>query len=231
VAEGADLTVTPQPTHGARLIEVVREGLASGTPLPSILRADRIEAQRRGRLATDDGTSVVSAADDDGNAVIVLHSNSFPQFASGIVLDNGLILNNRPGRGFDLDAPPEAGNAPHAGRVPTTTLHAWLLERGGETILGATPGGVNQLPWNAQSVTELVAGSTPLDTVTSPRWGLDAKDVLSAEEGAKTGDLAVDKHLPPLSLRAAQQMIRLSDNGLHQAAADPRTGCLALAAF
>jgi gamma-glutamyltranspeptidase/glutathione hydrolase len=174
LADRASLTVTPQPTHGARVIDVVREGLASGAPLPSIIRADRIDAQRKGRLAMDDGTSVVSAADDEGNAVIVLHSNSFPQFASGIVLDSGLILNNRPGRGFDLDAPPTAANAPRAGRVPPTTLHAWLLQRGGETILGATPGGVNQLPWNAQTVTELVTGSSPAEAVTSPRWALDA---------------------------------------------------------
>jgi gamma-glutamyltranspeptidase/glutathione hydrolase len=116
--------------------------------------------------------------------------------------------------------------------VPPTTLHAWLLERDGETILGATPGGVNQLPWNAQTVTELVGGASPADAVTSPRWSLDAKDVLAAEEGACTGDgVPVAQTLAPLSLRSAQQMIRVAANGSHLAAADPRTGCLALAAF
>ncbi|MBV9392967.1 MAG: gamma-glutamyltransferase, partial [Methylobacteriaceae bacterium] len=231
VAAGAELIVTPQPTYGYRLIDLVRETLTGGEPLPQLVRADRQCASRQGRLATDDGTSVVAAADDEGNAVVILHSNSFPQFASGIVLDDGLILNNRPGRGFDLDAAPEAANAPRAGRVPPTTLHAWCLQADGKTLLGATPGGVNQLPWNAQTVTELLAGAAPAMTVTSPRWSLDANDVLAAEEGAAIGDVAIAKHLAPLSLRSAQQIIRLSDEGAHEAAADPRCGCVALAAF
>ncbi|MEA2833878.1 MAG: hypothetical protein QOG66_2080, partial [Methylobacteriaceae bacterium] len=49
--------------------------------------------------------------------------------------------------------------------------------------------------------------------------------------GAATGDVAIARHLAPLSLRAAQQIIRLSDDGAHEAAADPRSGCVALAAF
>jgi len=233
VTNGAELTATPAPTGGPRLIEVVRAALGSGDPLPSLIRADRVEAQRKGRLATDDGTSVVTAADDEGNVVLVLHSNSFPQFGSGIVLDDGLVLNNRPGRGFDLLAPPEAANAPRAGRVPQTTLHAWALTLGGETIVGATPGGVNQLPWNAQTVTGLVRGANLAESVTAPRWALDAADVLAAEDGAETGGVEPAERLPPLSLRSAQQMIRLGDGAdpLHLAAADPRTSCLALAAF
>jgi len=83
-----------------------------------------------------------------------------PQFASGIVLDNGLILNNRAGRGFDVDAAPDSVNAPRAGRIPWTTLHAWILERDSGLVVGATPGGVNQLPWNAQTVTEIARGGT-----------------------------------------------------------------------
>jgi gamma-glutamyltranspeptidase/glutathione hydrolase len=231
VAPGAELTVTPHPTYGYRLVDVIRKALDSEEPVPELIRADRQRAHEQGRLATDDGTSVVAAADDEGNAVIILHSNSFPQFASGIVLDDGLILNNRPGRGFDLDAPPNAANAPRAGRVPPTTLHAWCLQAEGKTLLGATPGGVNQLPWNVQTVSELIGGATPASAVTSPRWSLDASDVLAAEDGAVGGNVAIAKHLPPLSLRSAQQIIRLSDDGAHEAAADPRSGCVALAVF
>jgi gamma-glutamyltranspeptidase/glutathione hydrolase len=231
VTPGAELTVTPQPTYGYRLIDVVREALMSAEPLPQVVRADRQRALEQGRLAADDGTSVVAAADDEGNAIIILHSNSFPQFASGIVLDDGLILNNRPGRGFDLEASPNAANAPRAGRVPPTTLHAWCLQADARQLLGATPGGVNQLPWNAQTISELIGGASPASAVTSPRWALDAGDALTAEEGAATGDLAIARHLAPLSLRSAQQIIRLSDDGAHEAAADPRSGCVALAAF
>jgi gamma-glutamyltranspeptidase/glutathione hydrolase len=231
VTPGANLIVTPQPTYGYRLINLAREALERSEPLPQLVREDRKRAHEQGRLATDDGTSVVAAADDEGNAIVILHSNSFPQFASGIVLDDGLILNNRPGRGFDLDAAPNAANAPRAGHVPPTTLHAWCLQADGKTLLGATPGGVNQLPWNVQMVSELIAGATPATAVTSPRWSLDASDVLAAEEGAAMGDVAVAKHLPPLSLRSAQQIIRLSSEGMHEAAADPRSGCVALATF
>ena len=231
VADGAFLIVTPEPTQGPRLIEVVREHCVSRQPLPALVRADRAAAQALGRLASDDGTSVVTAADDQGNAIVILHSNSFPQFASGIVLDSGLILNNRPGRGFDLTAPANAANAPKAGRVPPTTLHAWCLERGDRTLIGATPGGVNQLPWNAQTLSELIADLQPALAVTSPRWSLDASDVLGVEEGASIGDLRADKNLSPLSVRSAQQIIELSDVGLHTAAADPRSGCLALCSF
>lgn len=232
VARDVEMMTTPSPTQGERLMAVVEEHLASGRPLTGIVRADRLEAQQRGRLASDEGTSVVAAADDEGNAVVVLHSNSFPQFASGIVLDDGLILNNRPGRGFDLGAPPEAANAPRAGKVPPTTLHAWRLQRGSQTFLGATPGGVNQLPWNAQTVTELVRGNSPASVVSAPRWALDASGELSLEEGVKQDDVERPFEVrADLSMRSVQQIIRLSDAGVHEAAADPRAGGTALAVF
>ncbi len=232
VTQDVTMMTTSAPTQGERLMAVVEEHLASGRSLTGIVRADRLDAQKRGRLATDEGTSVVAAADDEGNAVVVLHSNSFPQFASGIVMDDGLILNNRPGRGFDLGAPPEAANAPRAGKVPPTTLHAWYLQCGSQTFLGATPGGVNQLPWNAQTVTELVRGKSPGTAVSSPRWALDAGGVLSFEDSVKRDDEAGPFEVrADLSMRSVQQIIRLSDEGLHEAAADPRAGGTALAVF
>ena len=97
------------------------------------------------------GTSIVSAADRDGNAVVVVHSNSYPRYGSGLVVgDYDLVLANRAGRGFT----PEPGhpNFPAAGRRPATTLHAWAIAGadGRPTLLGGTPGGDNQMPWNAQ---------------------------------------------------------------------------------
>lgn len=231
-SERAVMMTTPLPTQGPRLMNVVEECLASGQALPAIVKNERAEAQRKGRQATDGGTSVVTAADDEGNAVIVLHSNSFPQFASGIVLDDGLILNNRPGRGFDLAAPSEAASGPCAGKTPPTTLHAWHLQCGSDVFVGATPGGVNQLPWNAQTVTQLIGGAELATMVTSPRWALDAGGEFSAEEG-----FPVDGwNEPPapreaLSMRSVQQVLRLADDGFHEAVADPRAGGMALAVF
>jgi gamma-glutamyltranspeptidase/glutathione hydrolase len=230
IAAGIGLTVTPRPTHGPQLIEIARRALSGAGDLASVVRGARADAKRAGREPADGGTSVVAAADDQGNAVILLHSNSFPQFASGMVLEDGLILNNRPGRGFDREAPAGAANAPAPGKVPWTTLHAWCLTRGDEVILGATPGGVNQLPWNAQTVTELGRGEDLADCMIAPRWSLDASNVLAAEAGVDPA-IPADKLIDELSLRSAQQVISLSDRGLHTAAADPRTGATAVALY
>jgi gamma-glutamyltranspeptidase / glutathione hydrolase len=224
LADGTRMIVTPEPTSGQRLVKLVTRACETPEPLVSIVRAERGEARRIGRLATDGGTSVVTAADSEGNVVVVLHSNSFPQFASGVVLSNGLILTNRPGRGFDLAAPSEARNAPRAGRVPPTTLHAWALERPAELLAGATPGGINQLPWNAQTVTELLAGTAPVDAVTNPRWALTEGDELSAEPGAKLPDDIAARAVAPLSQGSAQQILRIRPNSLVEVVADPRAG-------
>jgi gamma-glutamyltranspeptidase / glutathione hydrolase len=229
IADGFNLTVTPLPTHGPELIGIVRRALSSEVPLPQIVLEARAAAKQRGREPQDGGTSAVLAADDQGNVVAVLHSNSFPQFASGIVLDNGLILNNRPGRGFDVDALPGSVNAPKAGRVPWTTLHAWCLTRKDGLVVGATPGGVNQLPWNAQTVTEIARGGVPESSVVAPRWSLDAQGALAVEGDFDPG--MASSAIEPFSLRSAQQLIVSSDFGLHRVAADPRTGATAFAVY
>lgn len=231
ISPGCRLAATPFPTHGPRLISAAADVLAGKASALDAVREVRAAAKREGRAHQDGGTTLVTAADDEGNVVVVLHSNSFPQFASGIVMDDGLILNNRPGRGFDLEAPEGAANAPAAGKVPWTTVHAWTLERDGTRFVGATPGGVNQMPWNVQMVTELARGGTPEATVTSPRWALDAQDVLSAEPGALPEGVVPQKTMGTLTLRSCQQIIALGRDGLHLAAADPRTGCAAIGVY
>ncbi|GGF54131.1 gamma-glutamyltranspeptidase [Azorhizobium oxalatiphilum] len=233
IAPGCTLSATPFPTHGPRLVSAVSDVLSGAASQLDAVRAVRAAAKREGREHLDGGTTLVTAADDEGNVVVVLHSNSFPQFASGIVMDDGLILNNRPGRGFDLTAPEGAANAPAAGKVPWTTVHAWTLDRAGQRFVGATPGGVNQMPWNVQMVSELAQGGEPAETVTNPRWALDAEGVLSAEPGALPEAVTPDKALSALTLRSCQQVIALAEapGGLHLAAADPRTGCAAVGVY
>jgi gamma-glutamyltranspeptidase/glutathione hydrolase len=173
------------------------------------------------------GTSAVTAADAEGNAVVLIHSNSFPQYGSGLVVEPwDLILNNRPGRGFDLDAPAEAPNAPRAGRVPATTLHAWALERPGRTLLGGTPGGVNQMPWNCQTILDCLADDRDLGRVVlAPRWAMDEADNLTCEADHARAGTADARIVDPLSLRSVEQILRLDRAGERlQAAADPRTG-------
>lgn len=224
---------TPAPTHGHWLLEAMlrrpSDGVRHGaTEQLALLLELRAEARRMGRHAQDDGTSVVTAGDDQGNLVVVVHSNSFPRFGSGIVLPNGLVLNNRPGRGFDPDAP--AGSAAHAraGHTPPTTLHAWALQDACGLTLGATPGGVNQLPWNIQALDALMEGATPAQAVLRPRWACDAQQRVSAEHGV---DLPNAELLPAFSLRSALQMIRRTPAHDLLAVADPRVNCAALATY
>jgi gamma-glutamyltranspeptidase/glutathione hydrolase len=83
---------------------------------------------------------MVSAIDAEGTMVLVIHSNSYPRFGSGLIVGEfDLILANRAGRGFNAD--PAHPNFPAAGRRPATTLHAWGVAQGeGTRMLGATPG-------------------------------------------------------------------------------------------
>lgn len=229
---GAMLYGTPRPTGGARLIEVMKRSIADRHALLDVIRSERKEAKARGRLAADGGTSVVTAADSEGNAVVIVHSNSFPRFGSGVVLDDGLVLNNRPGRGFDLEAPAFAANGPAAGRVPQTTLHAWALRRGEDLLMGATPGGVNQLPWNAQTLLDLYSGASIVEAVSNPRWALDDADELTAEPGLGFDEgMAGLKAVGPSHHRSVEQIIRLPKTGLLEAAADPRCAARALATY
>ncbi|MDB5798853.1 MAG: gamma-glutamyltransferase, partial [Paucimonas sp.] len=192
----------------------------------------RAAARAAGREARDQGTSLVTAADDEGNAVVIVHSNSFPRFGSGIVLSNGLVLNNRPGRGFDLQAAPGSATAPGPGKMPPTTLHAWALQDKHGLTFGGTPGGVNQLPWNVQTVSALLAGATPGGAVTAPRWATDEPGNISAEPGAAVDPARPNvKALAPLSLRSVQQLMRIKPDGSLEAAADPRTNAQAIAAY
>lgn len=225
---GAALLATPLPTHGPLLLGAYHRREAGEG---STYRAFEAAASDFRSAAGDAGTSVVSAADEEGNAVMLVHSNSFPQYGACVVLEElDLILNNRPGRGFDLEAPPEHWNAPRAGRRPFTTLHAWALRQRRGDWLGATPGGRNQVPWNLQTLSELLDnGGRAEDALMAPKWGFDGTGqamLESAEEGTEPGFRPV----PPLSLRSAEQLLYLPKDGeLRQAAADPRTGAVALA--
>jgi gamma-glutamyltranspeptidase / glutathione hydrolase len=225
------LLTTAAPTAGPRLAGLVDSALKPGVDLVDLVRMERREAKARGRVATDEGTSVVCAADHEGNAVVVVHSNSFPQFGSGVVLESGLVLNNRPGRGFDLEAPPQAPNAPRTGRTPATTLHAWALSQDDGWLMGATPGGVNQLPWNLQTLLALLGGATPAQAVSGPRWALNEADQLTAEPGSSAAHRGDAKAAGALSQLSAQQILALPRQGLLRAAADPRVAASAMAAY
>jgi gamma-glutamyltranspeptidase / glutathione hydrolase len=231
---GQRLYATPRPTQGPALIDAIGRHLSTGQPL-----FDAVADARRVHRADDEGTSVVIAA-DGRSTVVVVHSNSYPRFGSGVVLPNGLVLNNRPGRGFRLDAPPGAAGAPSAGVAPPTTLHAWALDSDRTRIFGATPGGVNQLPWNAQTVAALIESGDESDDAdaltslaTAPRWAVDDTGTQICEANL---DGSLRKHssrmVEPMSLGSAQQVVVLDKaegERCYRAVADPRNLSSALA--
>jgi gamma-glutamyltranspeptidase/glutathione hydrolase len=235
-----DVWATPAPTHGPSLLDAVA-GLPANDHSPATLLREVMRAidTRRSTLADPSGTSMVSAADTDGNVVVVVHSNSYPRFGSGIVVPGyDVTLANRAGRGFTA----EAGhpNFPVAGRRPATTLHAWAVASadGRPRFMGATPGGVNQMPWNAQTIARIADGcSDPGMLVASPIWEwLPDDDGLRIEAGFGPVDVAALRGAAPRTIdaarwacKSAQQVVRIPrGDEPWLAAADPRTVGLAL---
>jgi gamma-glutamyltranspeptidase/glutathione hydrolase len=235
------LWATPAPTHGPSLLDAVADVIADGDAGPAGVHRAVMAAIARQRVTLGDpgGTSMVSAGDADGTVVVVVHSNSYPRFGSGIVVpEYSLTLANRAGRGFN----PEPGhpNFPVRGRRPATTLHAWAADdgAGAPRWTGATPGGANQLPWNAQTVVRLLGGEQrPGVLVTSPLWEwLPDDDGLRIEAGLGDRDVVALAAAAPRVVRAArwgcksaQQVVRVPLSGeAWEAAADPRTVGLAL---
>ncbi|MFD7898686.1 gamma-glutamyltransferase [Streptomyces sp. NPDC059743] len=227
-SEHGRLWATNGPSYGIALTRTFdrEHRVDRGAPTSPDAVAQALAALARGGLQpalTAEGTSTVSAADADGNAVVIVHSNSFPQYGSGLVLPgDDLVLANRAGRGFTFEA--DHPNAPRPGQRPLTTLHAWALKDATRSwVLGATPGGAQQVPWNAQVIDQLTCPDL-LDgparmgaAVTAPKWEISDRGVL--REGAE---------LPPLGARSAHTLVRLGPD-LLSAAADPRWDATAVA--
>ena len=235
------LFVTPAPTHGPALLRAMSRIDRSAIAPAVAIHGDVMEAlgwQRR-ELADPSGTSMVSAADGEGTLVTIVHSNSYPRFGSGLVAEPyDLILANRAGRGFSDQ--PGHPNFPVAGRRPATTLHAWAVSGPGRLRWqGATPGGDNQMPWNAQTLARMSAGEADIGRlILAPRWQWNpTDDSLTAEAGFEAAELELLRSrvgrlvaVAPWAIRSAMQIVT-SDvyRGIASAAADPRTVGAALA--
>lgn len=224
ITAGGPLWATNAPSYGAALTAVFDDRDLAEVG-PDLVR-EVLARQARGELVGAEGTSTVAATDADGNAVVIVHSNSFPQFGSGLVVeDYDLVLSNRAGRGFAFA--PDHPNSPVAGRRPLTTLHAWATTTadadGAGWLLGGTPGGEQQVPWNAQLLQRLLRhGTTEADlgeALLGQRWEL-TRDGGVRQEG---------RELPHLTARSCHTLVRCTGERV-SAAADPRWDGAAVAA-
>lgn len=230
LAGGAVLAATPAPTHGPALLRAVDLALNGHVDPMAAARAARHPEGEEANGLPVGGTSLVTAAESGGAAVVLMHSNSYPHYGSGLVVDEwDLVLNNRPGRGFDTTAAVSSTRAPAPGRVPPTTLHAWAYEAKDAVTLGATPGGINQMVWNLQGILDVARGLSPSEVVEAPRWSLDARDDAAVEEDHADAGRPDVRRVPPASLRSVQQIVRVQ-TGQVTAAADRRTGAVAATA-
>jgi gamma-glutamyltranspeptidase/glutathione hydrolase len=190
-------------------------------------------------------TSYFAVADGDGNTVSFIHSLS-NAFGCGVVAgDTGIILNNRAGRGFSLEAGHPNVIAP--GKRTMHTLNCYLATRDGRPwLVGGTPGGDQQTQWSTQVITSLLDHDLGLqEAVEAPRWysfpGTDPATVErppvvrleSRIPEAVRQDLAARGHavetLGPWSGGGSVQLIQLDhERGVLRGATDPRPGGLAL---
>ena len=115
-------------------------------------------------------TTTISVVDADGNAVAMIIS-IFADFGSGIVTDDGILLNNRLS-GFFLDEKHPNGLQP--GKRAMHTLHSVLVEgEDGLLLAGGTPGGHAQPQVNLQVLSRVLFRDQTLgDAAAAPRWML-----------------------------------------------------------
>lgn len=222
LGDAGRLYTTPHPTHGAIVGKAMR-AIRAGT--------DEVQAVRDARRAFsseagDGGTSVVAAADAEGNRVVLVHSNSFPQYGSCVVVpEYDLILNNRPGRGYALDAGRAHWNRPRPSTIPGTTLNAWHLETGRTEFWGGTPGGENQAVWNVQTLSRLIDGDAPQAAVAAPKWALARDGGLAFEADHPRAGQPGTQTRPAVSQPSALQVIAMDHaTGVLSTGTDPRHG-------
>jgi gamma-glutamyltranspeptidase / glutathione hydrolase len=146
------------PSYGRRRRAAIDPGRAAAATAP-------------GALAEAAGdTTAFAVADRHGNVAACITSIS-SAFGCGEVVDGtGILLNNRGGRGFTLEAGHPNVIAP--GKRTMHTLMAFIATRGGRPVLAwGTRGGDAQAPWDFQVLMNIVAHRLNVqDAVERPRW-------------------------------------------------------------
>lgn len=182
------------------------------------------------------GTSCITLADGDGNAISVVQS-VFHVFGSAF-LDpgTGILLNNRM-TGFVTDPSHRNVVAPH--KKPSHTLNPVMAFRDGKVkYLLTTPGGPAQTISNVQMLTNMVDRGMELSAaIEAPRWSVDgAGDYLIDDEfpdsvgEALTGRGFEVKRASGASYFGSSKCLEVLENGVLCGAADHRREAYAVGA-
>lgn len=224
-------------------------------PLDVLLSTD-YAAQRRGLINPQRAQSVAPAgvlpeavedttyfcvADREGNVVSYITSLSASFGCGEVVEGTGILLNNRAGRGFVLEAGHPNGIAP--GKRTMHTLMPFIALRDGRPFLTwGTPGGDGQPQWNTQVFLNIVDGGMNVQqAIEAPRWfsfpgtdpaNLPAPFELRLEAGfpdETRARLAAMGHslreMGEMEAGGGCQAILIND-GVYQGGSDPRVdGC------
>ncbi|MEV0068940.1 MULTISPECIES: gamma-glutamyltransferase family protein [unclassified Amycolatopsis] len=178
----------------------------------------------------------VAAADSAGYAVSIIQS-VFDSFGAAVLEpETGIILQNR-GTSFSLD--PRSPNVIAPGKRPKHTLMPVLVTRedGRVRWVNSTMGGHGQPQIHAQVLLRLLAGDSPAEAVSAPRWVVGARaegqasDTVhhEADLAAETvADLAADgfplREVPARTeFLGHTNVVSLAPDGTLTAGSDPRS--------
>lgn len=256
-AESIHIMVEAKKLAFADRLRYARDPRFGRTPLDQLLSKEYASLRRRlidperaqtaqvpGALEEGDGdTTYFAVVDKEGNCVSFIHSLSAAFGSKFVAGDTGILMNNRAGRGFSLEA--GHANVIEPGKKTMHTLNAYLVCKEGKPwLVGGTPGGDQQPQWNLQVITALVDhGLNVQQAAEAPRWhsfpGTDPADAdepleLRLEDRIQPEvrrALAAKGHalktVGPWGARSAVQLIAIDpETGTRLGGSDPRAdGC------
>ena len=183
-------------------------------------------------------TTSMIVVDQEGNAVSFIHSISATWGSGEIVDGTGILLNNRAGTGFNLQAGHPNAIAPYKKTMHTLNTYLITDSNGRLKYVGNTPGGDNQPQWNMQVVCNLL--DFGLDVQSSVEHGKWADMHTFDEEGKSHHVLKIEsqvgeevleklrqmghtlKVIEPFTCSGACQIIEIQEDGLRLGGSDPR---------
>lgn len=240
------LTYPGRPSQASILVDLldgIPKNLKSTEDEFAKLIAPRTKKSLIDRCVTGIPGTAVALASDGNSLAVAVHSLAGVQFGTGWIAGNtGIAFGNRLGTSSSNRKDLPAAN-PTPGGVLPHTLSAALVERNGDLLLVATPGGDRQVQWLAQAVQNFRQDVKADEIVTQPRWfvcpegnrfgvpeGIDNQWFMFAESGIDWCDAATISGFDVrkvASVGGGLQAISFEDNQW-QAESDPRSGGSAL---